>query len=306
MFTWSAQPLFGRPWLITQLSRFALHAYAPLVAIVVVLAALPRRYPARLILALIWAGSIALTLKQTYDGVSPFARVGLVNNASMNGCLIAALTPLVMGMFKRSWILWGLALLASGSVLLTGTSQPVVILAACAMLLVFRQNGNRWLPTLLYSGAAIVGGFILSSDDFFRSNNRVINWQYFFSWWESQATWWGGTLGRTCYVLLEQIQMLVEAKGGPGLRSMSGTYLWMHSDWLQLLFEYGAIGLALGVVLFGDLLKRAWDRPHLFASWCGFGAMMVANYPLRMPVHTLAFALVAWLIYEDSGRLESR
>ncbi len=77
--------------------------------------------------------------------------------------------------------------------------------------------------------------------------------------------------------------------------SREGTFwLWLHNDWLQMLFEYGVVGLTVFTSLFLVCLKRAWREPSLFLSVVAIGAVMVGNYPWHISATTLLCTFVLW------------
>lgn len=291
---WATHWTWGQHWLIPKYARYGMYTYVTLLLASLAVLRLPRWYPARWVLTGIWGASVAATFWQWSE--TAFHRVGFAGNASMSGCLIAALTPIA---FKRATYVplqMLVIILAAWAVLLTGTTQPVILLAG--VLLVLAWYAFTWSGKLAVVGlvAGILAfGYSLSDDDFFRTNNRLVNWQYLFAWWKAQTNWLWGVRGEPGMILFEQLQIKIVEWAGVDLRSMSGTYFWMHSDWLEILFQYGFIGLALALALGARVLSWARHEPTLVAALLGYGGMMLANYPLRLPVHVICLVLLVWL-----------
>lgn len=58
-------------------------------------------------------------------------------------------------------------------------------------------------------------------------------------------------------------------------------YLCMHSDWLQILFEYGVIGAGLAIAVFISTLKKCWNNDKLLMGVVGGAVCMVGYHPWR-------------------------
>ena len=86
---------------------------------------------------------------------------------------------------------------------------------------------------------------------------------------------------------------------GPSLTSQQdGVYfIWLHSDWLQTLFEQGFIGFNIILFMYLHALNRSRFNPKLFAALAAYGAFAVANIPLRYPLAGLFGAiLLRWAL----------
>jgi O-antigen ligase len=69
-------------------------------------------------------------------------------------------------------------------------------------------------------------------------------------------------------------------------------FLWLHNDWLQLAIEGGLIGTACVGLAVGRLARVSYHKPVLAAMLAGFAVLMLFNYPLEMPFHSLVLVLV--------------
>ena len=62
---------------------------------------------------------------------------------------------------------------------------------------------------------------------------------------------------------------------------------WLHNDWLQILWEYGAIIFLLSVTFYVYLLFKSFHRPNLFCTILGYGACMCFYSPLHFMLSQL-------------------
>jgi hypothetical protein len=146
----------------------------------------------------------------------------------------------------------------------------------------------RWpkffvVPAILLGVGVSLGGYI--KPNFFDYGLRTGPWLMFMSFW------------RQHFLLLLGSGLGTFKFWGPAAQMANHFHegrwwLWLHSDWLQILFELGAVGLALAIWCFGVVLKRAWKSLPLFLSLLVLGVTMGGNYPLRMA----PFALFIWFL----------
>lgn len=78
------------------------------------------------------------------------------------------------------------------------------------------------------------------------------------------------------------------------LTIISGKYwLWAHNDWLQVLFEFGIIGLLLALATTWSFAKLSFDRPLLFGALAAFCGVSLGNYGLHIALTSLLFWWIA-------------
>lgn len=119
---------------------------------------------------------------------------------------------------------------------------------------------------------------------------RYEAWPMFYHFWHSTFPWWFGSGLGTFKFWGPVSQMLAHYQEGRW-------WLWAHSDWFQILFELGAIGLLLALGTYLTLLFKAKTRPGLFAALLAYGSVMVGNYPF----HIAPFALLGWVLVFETG-----
>lgn len=204
-------------------------------------------------------------------------------NPSMRGSLVAALMPFVFRIHHRiRYFLIPLGILA---IISCQASIPILVLGAVLLRYSIGRQIGRWgIPALLATIAC--APFLIP--DIVDSNGRFDMYRMAINWWADSADLRNGTgLGSTM-ILLPYIQ---------GRFGDSQQSIWMHSDWLQTLFEFGFQGLILSLISVGYTIYKAWRHTFLSASLMGFAAMALFNFPLHAPMHYMALAGVVWMTF---------
>lgn len=74
-------------------------------------------------------------------------------------------------------------------------------------------------------------------------------------------------------------------------------FLQMHSDWLQVTFELGLIGLLLIIATFLMAVKNAWENPRVLSALFGCAGFACTYHPLRfMPTMILVAYIFRYAI----------
>lgn len=209
--------------------------------------------------------------------------VGILVNASLSGCFAAVLLPLFnYGNKVERW----LGFVVFVSAVASGRSLPIAVLFS--MLIVDAGFCRQWkrilavLPILALSILTLRTKHFLDSDGRFWVWNE--SWKYFIAHVPKLT---GAGLG-SYYV--------------HGLMVTEGKFTWLHSDWGQLGFELGVVGLAVTAMMYYCALRNAWLRSKidsrasgLFTALLGYGAFALANLPLRYPLCGLyGVFLIRW------------
>lgn len=106
--------------------------------------------------------------------------------------------------------------------------------------------------------------------EFINSHGRFTEWARFLSWWSKNANPLFGTGTGT----FEWLGPMIQARP-------KDLYLFMHNDYLQVLFEQGIMGLLLMLGVIGLCFWKTWHSPSwraLLASTC---VMMGTQFPMR-------------------------
>lgn len=255
----------------------------------------------KLILNIIFYASLIRTLYPHRLYADPHGAFSA--NASMNGVLLAVLLPLALMHIKKPLyqvLLWALTLWA---VVLTKSSVPFGAFGIVTLVLFgnFIKDYFLMLGALPFLGLA--GYFLVP--DFLNSNGRMFNWNFIMNYWEFNVDHWLGSGLGTVISIIPTVQRMQHATG-----QQFEAWMWLHNDWMQLLFELGIIGMVLGLVTLGYLTIKAKSNTYLLASLLGFAGSALFDYPLRLPIHAFSFFALMWLIlnqdlHEDPDRLHS-
>jgi hypothetical protein len=223
--------------------------------------------------------SAVLTPLQLAMGYLP---TGFVGNPSMNGYLMVMVSPFLL---RRDVILY---LALAPAIFLLGATQPVVLYILVFLLHMVLVKGKRlfWVAPLLAS-FVYLGPLHFWSENFASDSGRFLIWKKMWEWWRTQDfLWWGyGPGGSQIIIPFVQLQ---NVKVFP-----NDFWLWLHNDWMQVLFEQGVVGLSLLGLTYLLGLYYARRQPHLFISWVVLGVGAIANYPLRSALHAV---FAGWLL----------
>lgn len=281
------------------LGKDAFYSYICIVLAGLFLAFFPSRWkkPVTDLLFWIFVASCIYTLIQL--DFTAYERGGFYGNASMNGGLIACLMPFALEKCRRLRNKIAIAIATLGVIALTKASIPLGVFAVVILGYLFLQQKNK-AKALFWSFAVVADlfllGWMLQGNDLLSSNGRYLEWKRIFTWWWSNSSiWTGAGLGTTTH-LMSYVQLL-EAKG-----ARAPIYLWMHSEWLQIIFELGIIGLLCALIAYIFTLFKAMRSPTLFASLLGFGAFGLFDYPLRLAQCVVPAILVTALILKQPWR----
>jgi len=259
--------------------------------------------------------SAAVIVYQALAGVPAQYRGGLYGNPSMSGCLVAFLYPFAAFRPRKresyDWDydssdipMWAYdairILLPPAAVLLTGTSQPLGVLAVGVLARhVWRRKLSwRWATAGIAASAIVIFTIPAITSKHGRSpfddSGRFEVYRLVMKpWWDHGRRWLGQGTG-TAQWIVPHIQAVDEqSRHKPGEPFQVAEYHWLHSDWLQILFENGIVGATLALLSLAATLRAAWRRSaHVFGSTCAYAAAMVFNFPWHLPVHAICGALI--------------
>lgn len=207
----------------------------------------------------------------------PGGQGGLFANPSMSGVYLAVTYPLLVGTLARTPLAYAIAALPVWALFLTHASMPIGAAAISAVVgCLSLRRGSAILPVACALPAA---AWVLQGAEMLSTTGRADAWRVAAQYWDQHANSVYGLGAGVTAVMMPYIQE--QANWTP-------TIFWnLHNDWLQILFEQGALGLVSVALLFSFTLARAWNRPALAASVAGYGAAALGNFPLHMPVHAL-------------------
>lgn len=230
---------------------------------------------------------------------------GFLDYAGMNGCLIAIMFPMVMVFSKQNVLYFCLYALA---VILSKSSIPYgVAMIGITATMLHRHRKNLKLRSIL--GMTVIPltlGFLLEGSRFFSSAFRFDAYRAFIKEWLLRHDYVFGTGFGTFQVMAPMMQckqnFMLECSGH------GVVWLWLHSDWLQLIFEGGIVGFLLYALLFLSVLKNLLDYEDdgtAFGIVIAIAASAIFDYPARYFIFSFVGAWIislVWRVRRDEGR----
>jgi hypothetical protein len=224
---------------------------------------------------------------------------GILDQSSMSGCFVVLGFPFWVkiadptGYGRAMPYVWFGAMLA----LLSIEPQASTPLGAAAVCFVaWLVSSRRWrlfdlvtaiVPVL--TAATLLGLWL--NPLLFDDSLRFQFWKFFMTWWAKNVDVWTGTGFSTFLLYGPMIQLTYK------YNTENNLWIWLHGCWLQLIFELGAVGFVLGVVVFLEAVRRAYKqgRHELVAAIVTFGAVMVVQYPWRLAPLALMGSLLGMM-----------
>lgn len=187
-----------------------------------------------------------------------FGRAGLMGWESFDMALLALCIPFLVGFANYLLPVAVITILAHhGS-------------TAKLMLLVEIAAATPWIAAILLP-AFVAVAWTQTHSIWFDGMERLEAWKFFLKFW---ATDWGNIFVGTGGGTFMWVSVLLR-------KANTGVFLHMHNDWLQILFEQGAVGLALALYLFGLSIRRARKDKQLLSAILASGVFGFFYHPLR-------------------------
>lgn len=265
------------------ISNLSLNAYLTMTLFMIVFLAFKRKHWLAFTKAIgvVCAVEIIFIGGQALCGVTPYLRAGFFNNASMAGCFVGFAYPfmreLIFIQLRNKYIGWASALAALIAVLLTDSSMALGTYCVTTFVLLLKY---RWYKLALALFTIPVVGYLLQGSILFDSTGRRAIITMGLDWWWQYGSRWIGQGPGTSAVFLPFLQQHAQ---GPEYKH--AIFLWFHSDWVQLLFEQGIVGLGVYLVGFLTAVRHALRTSYLIAPLFGVAFCALGNFPVHWPVH---------------------
>lgn len=229
---------------------------------------------------------------------------GFLDYSGMNGVLIAiTMIPSVVKLTKdhKDKFSWAVVICSLGAIYLSRGSIPYGVLFCGGSAILFHQRAKlSWwlLPILLIP---VILSFVAEGSQLFDSGQRLHAYKIFMShWWKTGHIFTG--LGPSSFQILSRD---IQKQAGFMVQGdQLWVWLWMHSDWLQTIFEFGLIGFTLIVSITLQTLyklSRLHD-PTTFAIAVALASSAVFDYPARLFPTAI---LIAWVVIYAHRRLDA-
>jgi len=232
---------------------------------------------------------------------------GFLEYTGMNACFMAISIPLFLYELKRTKYpptLEVLLFFPIVAIILSKATMPYVALAAMGVShICYRHYISPHKRTKKAAFCAVFGllfvlilaGYLSIGTAFFSDSLRFKGYEIFMTYWYHKANWFIG-FGNGSFRLLGPVIQ------GVNEFMLHNWWIWMHSDWLQLLFETGLIGFVLGCCIFITTVRRALvlREPLLLHAVVGYSAVAAFNYPARYGLTAACgMLLLCYLLRKD-------
>lgn len=218
------------------------------------------------------------------------------SNPAMDACLSVMVLPLILGWLKNvRWQVVGvLSFLIVFFVVASQSSTALMGLGAgFATFLLFEFGGMAILPIFVIGLSLIFFGVQFLGPEFLNTNGRMHIWQLALTnFWKDVDIFWGAGTGS--FSLYGPAYQTIERMHS-GAFIGGDTFVWIHNDWLKVLFENGIAGLSILILLFFTMIYKARKRPALASAIVTYGAVAFTQMNLEYPVTAI---LGSYLIYE--------
>lgn len=215
---------------------------------------------------------------------------GMFHSRSSDAATIAAILPSVFFRKKHLWnktreYMWASGIVHGTAILLMHGSTSYFVIAAavlCYAILNIRQSW-RVIAVLATAFSVLAVGYAREGIDFLNSSGRFEHWSMFMGWWQDNANPLFGTGIGSFEWLGPMIQQMNKEKA---------MFLFMHNEYLQVLFEGGIVGLTLALLVWLIGFWRARKETWLVLSYASLSMLMMTQFPLRFFVSALFTALI--------------
>ena len=187
--------------------------------------------------------------------------------------------------------------------------MPFAVLTACFLALFASKRGVFRLFLAIFLIGIIAYLFGPDNHDYFSTHGRYQAWEFFMGNWYKQSTMTNifGTGTGTYFEISQRWQNMTGFNLAKIGNKMTGYYIFLHSDILQILFEQGIVGLTLITLLSIHCLRMAYKNKQIeyFAAFIAYIACCAGNYPIRLGVHGIIGVSIIWLcLYNGDAKIE--
>jgi hypothetical protein len=171
--------------------------------------------------------------------------------------------------------------------------MPIVSAIICLItygVCYYKPNRQQLFYAVLITSFLLLAGSALMQGQLFKDTHRMWSYGTHIQWLAEQGMLITGAGPGSFYTFSPGIQAM-----DTSLITMGGRilWLWQHSDVVQLLFEYGTIGVMLGGYAVITFIKNSYRDPVICASGLAWLSGALFYYPAHAPVHAMVGAFIA-------------
>lgn len=201
------------------------------------------------------------------------------------GFMIAPSFNTALAALAVPFIPWWASLFVIATALFHHGATAILILGAefFAELVFNRRLKRMW--QILPVGVGLLGViFLHHTGQWLDGFDRIQHWKTFFEWWAQSWVYKIFGVGPGSFIWISIIMG----------RFKTPLFLQMHSDWLQILWEEGAVGFLLTIIVYIQAVRAAMrSRVEDLAGVFGLGVFALTYHPARFFPTAL---LAAWIL----------
>lgn len=247
------------------------------------------KYVGRLFLVVAVLESISIIFKLGQD---QFKNSALLLNPAQDGAFVACLLPLAYEI--KRWFKWPLIALMVIAIIMTQATTPFVGLGVFIATLIWFSR----FRILTFAGplfVAALGVYSQGFNNFKADSGRLYIWPLAMNYWKEHLDKIIGAGAGSFFIYGPTIELTLH-----GFGYNQPVYVWMHNEWLQVLFEFGIIGLLLSLAFYFFSLKKSYDRPLGFNTLLIYGATSFFQMPLRQAASAIFLIFVLRVVYGEN------
>lgn len=227
-------------------------------------------------------------------GIDQYRNSGVQLNPAQDGTLIACLLPLVY--YSKSWFKWPITMLMMLAIVKTKASTPLVGLAVFLCVAVWFSR-YRIFAIIGPIVTALIGLWMQGYVALTSSDGRLnYIWPLIMKYWKEHLNKTFGAGSGSFFMYGPAIEINFH-----GFGYMNPVYIWLHNEWLQILFEFGIVGLIMAALFYIITLIKTYSRPMLFSSLLVYGVTASFQMPLRQFVSAFFLMFILKMAYEEAN-----
>ena len=162
-----------------------------------------------------------------------------------------------------------------------GGTATVILLTQLVVMCIKYKHARRFVVAGFPLGLAYL--WFRFHDLALGGNERILAYKRFMSAWWNDG--WVTRIFGSGPGSFQYLTFLIE-------QSKKEIFLMMHSDWLQIIFEFGIVGFILTVLFIISAIQKSWNRPNVLAGVFGCCAFALTYHGLRFMPGMLLYAYI--------------
>lgn len=196
---------------------------------------------------------------------------GMLNNKAADAAFIACMLPVVfkLGLYRKNILVMAIVMVVG--IILTGSSTGIAGIGVGMAAVLFQHEGfKKGLLTVVPLAIGISGlGYLFLGDQLLFSSGRDVIFKQAWDFYRTHASPWFGA-GTGTYTVW-------------GINHQEGSWVWLHNEYLEVLFENGVLGLLSILLVYSYLLVFLFRKKAVeFPIACVYGFTALTEMPLRL------------------------